>query len=85
MRERTAVRSCFLLKNVWTDGTNIRSYSIKNLGSSFRYSINDYDQNGKRKNIQKAGFKTEQEAKDAAEAVLASMYAESDIVLKRVK
>lgn len=72
-------------KNVWTDGKNIRSYSIKNLGSSFRYSINDYDQNGKRKNIQKAGFKTEQEAKDAAEAIIAAMYAESETVLKRVK
>ena len=72
-------------KNVWSDGTNIKSYSIKNIGSSFRYNITDYDQAGKRKTIQKAGFKTEQEAKDAAEAVLASMYAESDIVLKRVK
>ncbi len=72
-------------KHVWTDGKNIRSYSIRDIGSSYQYSINDYDQTGKRKNIQKAGFKTEQEAKEAAEAVIAEMYAESETVLRRVK
>lgn len=72
-------------KNIWTDGTNIRSYSIRNRGSSFQYSITDYDEHGKRKNIEKTGFNTEQEAKEAAEAVIASMYTESEVVLKRVK
>lgn len=72
-------------KNIWTDGKTIRSYSIRNRGSSFQYAITDYDEHGKRKNIEKAGFKTEQEAKDAAEALLSSMYAESATVLKRVK
>ena len=71
-------------KNVWTDGTNIRSYSIKNIGSSFVYIITDYE-SGKRKNIQKAGFETEQEAKEAAEAVLESMYTDNTTLLKRVK
>ena len=72
-------------KNVWTDGINIKSYSIKYNGYSWGYAITDYDENGKRKNIQKATFKTEQEAKEAAEAVLAEMFANSDVVLKRVK
>ena len=72
-------------KNIWTDGKTIRSYCIRDRGSSFQYAITDYDEHGKRKNIEKAGFKTEQEAKDAAEALLSSMYAESATVLKRVK
>lgn len=72
-------------KNVWTDGINIKSYSVKYNGYSWGYSITDYDENGKRKNIQKTTFNTEQEAKDAAEAVLAEMFANSDVVLKRVK
>ena len=72
-------------KNVWTDGKNIRSYSIRDRGSSYQYSITDYDEHGKRKNIEKSGFKTEQEAREAAEAVISAMYAESATVLKRVK
>lgn len=72
-------------KNIWTDGKNIKSYSIRNRGTSFQYAITDYDEHGKRKNIEKAGFKTEQEAKDAAEALLSSMYADSAKLLKRVK
>ena len=35
--------------------------------------------------IQKTSFATEQEAKDAAEAVLAEMFKASETVLKRVK
>ncbi len=72
-------------KNVWTDGINIKSYSIKYNGYSWGYSITDYDENGKRKNTQKTTFNTEQEAKEAAETVLAEMFANSDMVLKRVK
>ncbi len=72
-------------KNVWTDGTNIKSYSVRYNGSSWGYAITDYDKTGKRKNIQKYTFKTEQEAKDAAEAVISEMFANSDVVLKRVK
>lgn len=72
-------------KNVWTDGVNIKSYSISHNGYSWGYAITDYDENGKRKNIQKFVFNTEQEAKDAAEAVLSEMFSSSDVVLKRVK
>lgn len=72
-------------KNVWTDGKNIKSYSIKYNGYSWGYSITNYNEDGKRKNIEKAIFKTEQEAKEAAEAVLAEMFASSDVLLKRVK
>lgn len=71
--------------HVWSDGKNIRSYSVKKRGSSYEYSVTNYDQTGKRKNIQKGGFKSEQEAKDAAEVIISSMYSDSDIVLKRVK
>ena len=72
-------------KNVWTDGINIKSYSIRHNGYSWGYSITSYDETGKRKNIQKTIYKTEQEAKEAAESVLAEMFAESETVLKRVK
>jgi len=70
---------------VWTDGHNIRSYSVRNIGSSYQYSITEYDQKGKRKNIQKAGFKSEQEAKEAAEAVIEAMYENATALLKRIK
>lgn len=72
-------------KNIWTNGKNIKSYSISFNGCSWGYSITDHDAHGKRKNIQKANYDTEQDAKDAAEAVLSQMFATSDIVLKRVK
>lgn len=72
-------------KNVWTDGINIKSYSIKHNGYSWGYSITSYDENGKRKNIQKSIFDTEQEAKEAAEAVLEEMFANSEVLIKRVK
>jgi len=72
-------------KHVWTDGHNIRSYSVRNIGSSYQYSITEYDQKGKRKNIQKAGFKSEQEAKEAAEAVIEAMYENATALLKRIK
>jgi integrase len=71
--------------NVWSDGVRTKSYSVRHNGYSWGYSITDYDKNGKRKNIQKAIYKTEQEAKDAAEALLTEMFASSEVVLKRVK
>lgn len=71
--------------NVWSDGVNIKSYSVKHNGYSWGYSITDYDKNGKRKNIQKTSFATEQEAKEAAESLLAEMFANSEVVLKVVK
>lgn len=72
-------------KNIWTDGTNIKSYSIKHNGSSYMYTITDYDQNGKRKYINKSGFLTEEKAKAAAETVISEMYANDDVLFKRVK
>ena len=71
--------------NVWSDGKNTRSYSVRYNGYSWGYSITTYDEYGKRKNIAKAVYKTEQEAKEAAEAVLSKMFTESEVVLKRVK
>lgn len=72
-------------KNTWTDGVHVKSYSIKHNGYSWGYAITDYDENGKRKNIQKSAFDTEEEAKEAAEALLSEMFSESNVVLKRVK
>ena len=72
-------------KNVWTDGINIKSYSIKYNGYSWGYSITSYDESGKRKNIQKFVFESEQKAKEAAETVLSEMFAASETLLKRVK
>ena len=72
-------------KNVWTNGTTTKSYSVKYNGYSWGYSITSYDENGKRKNIQKTSFQTEQEAKEAAEVVLEEMFADSDVLLRRVK
>lgn len=71
-------------KNVWSDGENIKSYSIKHNGYSWGYSITNYV-DGKRKNIEKTSFSTEEEAKEAAEAVLAELFGNSDRLLKRVK
>jgi len=79
--EKNTVRG----KHVWTDGVNIRSYSIRDRGSSFQYSITTYDNQGKRKQIEKSGFKTEQDAKEAAEAILTELFATSEKLLKRVK
>lgn len=72
-------------KNIWTDGKNIKSYSTHFNGYSWGYSITDYDAQGKRKDIQKTIYQSEEEAKEAAEAVLTEMFAKSDVVLKRVK
>ena len=72
-------------KNVWSDGTNIKSYSVRHNGSSWGYCVTTYDEKGNRKNIQKTSFATEQEAKDAAESLLAEMFSNSEVVLKRVK
>jgi integrase len=71
-------------KYVWTDGKNTKSYSVRNNGYSWGYAITAYE-NGKRKTISKTTFDTEQEAKEAAETVLAEMFADSDFMLKRVK
>lgn len=72
-------------KHIWTDGINIKSYSIKHNGSSWGYCITNYDQNGKRNYIQKTIYKTEQEAKDAAEIVLSEMFSNPNFLFKRVK
>jgi integrase len=71
--------------NVWTDGIHTKSYSITNNGYSYGYRITNYDEKGKRKDIQKASFDTEQDARNAAEAILAEMFKDSDVLLKRVK
>ena len=72
-------------KHVWSDGVNVKSYSIKHNGHSWGYAITTYNEKGKRKNIEKFSFQSEQEAIREAEAALVEMFKNSDKLLKRVK
>lgn len=67
-------------KNVWTDGVNMKSYSIRWNHGSYQYRIKD---NGKE--ITKSGFRTEEAAKEAAEMLLQDMFSEADVLLRRIK
>lgn len=67
-------------KNVWSDGVNIKSYGIRYYKGSYQYRIKD---NGKE--ISKLGFRTEEDAKEAAELLLQEMFSESDVLLRRIK
>lgn len=72
--------------NVVTDGKKTKSYSIRFNGHTWMYRITDHNEFGKRKEISKSGFKSEQEASEAAEIAIAEMFANSDHpLLKRVK
>lgn len=72
-------------KNVWTNGTHAKSYAIQNIGSSFKFAIKTRDENGKVTNIERAGFKSELEAKNAAEDMLNELFGDSSVVLRSVK
>jgi len=67
-------------KHVWSDGVNIKSYGIRKKDGSYQYRINS---NGKE--IAKQGFRTEEEAKEAAESILMDMFSDSDVLLRRIK
>ena len=72
-------------KNVWTNGTHAKSYAVQNIGSSFKFAIKTRDENGKVTNIERAGFKSELEAKNAAEDMLNELFGDSSVVLRSVK
>ena len=73
-------------KNVWTDGKNIKSYCIQKRYNVWSYTITNYDLNGKRKNISKSGFTSEEAARSACEAFLTEAYSDENItLLRRVK
>ena len=72
-------------KNVWTNGTTAKSYSIQYKGSSFKFAIKTRDENGKVTNIERSGFKSELEAKNAAEDMLNELFGDSSVVLRSVK
>lgn len=61
---------------VYSDGENMKSYSVKKVGRGWQYRITNYDENGKRKDISKAGFATENDAAVAAEGVINEMFQE---------
>ena len=58
---------------VYSDGENVKSYSVRQVGRGWQYRITNYDEFGKRKDISKAGFATEDEAAIAAEAVISDL------------
>ena len=58
---------------VYSDGVNMKSYSVRKIGRGWQYRINDYDDAGKRKEYTKAGFPTENDAALAAEAFICEM------------
>jgi len=58
---------------VYSDGINMKSYSVRKIGRGWQYRINDYDEAGKRKEYTKAGFPTENDAALAAEAFICEM------------
>ncbi|MBE5896027.1 MAG: hypothetical protein E7285_10260, partial [Lachnospiraceae bacterium] len=60
-------------------------YSVSQVGRSWRYSITNYDETGKRKNISKAGFATENEAALAAEEVIHELFKKKKPNLRLVK
>ena len=70
---------------VYSDGVNTKSYSIRQTGRSWQYRITDYDYTGKRIDVQKAGFATENDAALAAEAKICEMLAEKKPLLRLVK
>jgi len=61
---------------IYSDGENIKSYSVKRVGRGWQYRITNYDEHGKRKDISKAGFPTENDAAIAAEGVIHEMFKE---------
>lgn len=58
---------------VYSDGVNMKSYSVRKIGRGWQYRINDYDDTGKRVEYAKAGFPTENDAALAAEALICEM------------
>lgn len=72
-------------KNIWTNGNTAKSYSVRKLSSSWQYRIRDVDEDGKVKEISKSGFKSEDEARKAAEDIMNELYGDSATVLRSVK
>jgi len=65
-------------KYIYEDGENIKSYSVQQVGRGWCYRITDYDGNGVRKDIRKAGFSTENEACIAAEGRISELFEEKN-------
>ncbi|MGN0289007.1 MAG: tyrosine-type recombinase/integrase [Lachnospiraceae bacterium] len=55
---------------IYCDGEHLKSYSVRKIGRGYQYRISHYNEQGKRIDISKAGFKTEDDAAIAAEAVI---------------
>lgn len=58
---------------IYSDGENMKSYSVRKIGRGWQYRINDYDAEGKRKEYTKAGYPTENDAALAAESFICEM------------
>lgn len=53
---------CVKGENVYSDGTNLKSYSVRKIGHKYQYRIKNKDENGKSYEIEKSGFPTEESA-----------------------
>lgn len=64
---------------VYSDGINMKSYSVRKIGRGWQYRINYCDDMGNRREANKAGFPTENDAALAAEAVICEMLANGEL------
>lgn len=70
---------------VYSDGINMKSYSVRKIGRGWQYRISDYDDTGKRIEFSKAGFQTENDAALAAEAFICEMLANQTLHSDKVE
>lgn len=70
---------------VYSDGVNTKSYSVRKIGRGWQYRISGTDDFGKRYEVAKAGFPTENDAALAAEAKICEMLAVKKPLLRLVK
>jgi len=70
---------------VYSDGVNMKSYSVRKIGRGWQYRINDYDDAGNRKEYTKAGFPSENDAALAAEAMICEMLENKTMHSERVE
>ncbi|MBE5886726.1 MAG: site-specific integrase [Lachnospiraceae bacterium] len=66
-------------KYIYSDGFNMKSYSVQQVGRSWCYRITDYDTNGNRIERRKAGYATEEDAARAAEEFICDMLAKREM------
>ena len=69
---------------IYADGVNMKSYSVKKIGRGYGYRVSTHDEDGKRREVTKAGFETENAAALAAEALICEMFAQKALQTEAV-